>query len=470
MITNQNKDDKNNEIIVIENPEIIGENYFGKIALVHPNYVFINSVKRGYETIATNGDVFCPIPEGSNFEIGQVVQFLEMNPDRDKPGRFRTEKITLVQNSIDLSTEEGRMNAIVKFSNLKSPYHQNKKIITEEDKNKAVKNKPLLEFVQQIGYLLNNSGGYNPEDVVRLTEDFVSKTFSMLAPLNVKCSILGDVDKDAEQQKINETIDLYNTSGLTGQSDSLKKEYNQFKRVRDAFTLMHQNNLLNYASIIETKYLPELTMAFPVFFISGKKGINDSTMNDDPKPDDAITFLCDCVGSQEYAYLDQLYNRRTRPLSGFTGKDIMPPNLVKILNEAKQLFDYVVIMTPYHDVASKEWSDPNWLRNIDPIMVGFLKGLPHMFILGRWSGTGVFPLLFDCIADTVNHLKINKHLLGNFKTNSWWYKGKSEGTVLSSSKDNGLNKYVDKLLLAYDNGLVFQFLRGELHNDADYSF
>ncbi|MFA6324707.1 MAG: hypothetical protein WCX46_00550 [Candidatus Paceibacterota bacterium] len=470
MITNEKKDD--NKIIIIENPEVInGENYFGKIALVHPNYVFINSIKRGYETIATNGDVFCPILEGLNFEVGQTVQFSELNPDRDKAGRFRTEKIFLVQNSIDLSTEEGRISAVVKFSKLKSPYHQNRKIISEEDKNKAAKNKPLLDFVQQIGYLLNNNSGYNPEDVVRLTEDFVARTFSMLTPLGVTCSIVGDIDKDTEQQMIQENIALYNESGLGGQAESLQKEYEQFKKVRDVFNLMHENNLLSYSSVIDVKHLPELTTAFPVLFINGKEGLHDLSAESDPSPDHAIKFLADCVGSQEYSWFYQLYNRRTRPLSRFSGKDIIPPSLVKIMNKAKATFDYVAIMTPYHDVASKEWSDPNWLRNIDPLMVGFLKGLPYMFILGRWSGTGVFPLLLDCIADTMNHLKINKHLLKNFKNDSYWYRGKKNGgTILSNSDDNGLENYANKLLLAYDNGFVFEFLRGDLHNNPDYSF
>ena len=150
----------------------------------------------------------------------------------------------------------------------------------------------------------------------------------------------------------------------------------------------------------------------------------------------------------------------------------MPPNLVRIMRQAKELFDYVVIMTPYHDTASKEWSDPNWLRNIDPIMVGFLKGLPHMFVLGRWSGTGVFPMLLDCIADTSNHLRLNKHLLRNFKSNTYWYKGKRESSMLSQNDqgDNGLTKFADKILLAYDNGLLFPFLRGELKDIPEYKF
>jgi hypothetical protein len=276
---------------------------------------------------------------------------------------------------------------------------------------------------------------------------------------------------------IEETIGLYNENGLEGQVESLQKEYDQFKKVREAFTLMHNNNLLNHSSVIEVKYLPELTYAFPVCFVSTKEGFQDNSDNDDPEPDEVVKFFADSVGSREYAWFYQIYNRRTRPLSKFQGKDIMPPNLVKIMKQAKDLFDCVVIMTPYHDLASREWSDPNWLRNIDPVMVGFLKGLPYMFILGRWSGTGIFPMLLDCIADTSNHLKLNKHLLENFKRNSFWYRGFGGPDSIPNSylskdgrESNGLESYVDRLLFAYDKGLLFPFLHGELASDPEYKF
>jgi hypothetical protein len=130
-------------------------------------------------------------------------------------------------------------------------------------------------------------------------------------------------------------------------------------------------------------------------------------------------------------------------------------------------------MTPYHDVASREWSDPNWLRNIDPVMVGFIKGLPYMFVLGRWSGTGIFPLLLDCIADTASHLKLNKHLLKNFLFNSYWYKGMAgeyENILSENNNDNGLEKFADRLLLSYEKGLLFPFLRGEMKDDPEFKF
>jgi len=85
-----------------------------------------------------------------------------------------------------------------------------------------------------------------------------------------------------------------------------------------------------------------------------------------------------------------------------------------------------------------------------------------MFVLGRWSGTGVFPLLLDCIADTANFIQLNKHLLRNFKANTYWYKGDSSGgNCLSDAAPHKLEEFANNLLAAYDSGHLFEFLRGE---------
>lgn len=446
--------------IIIENPEIIStDSYHGTIVSLHQGYVFLNNVKRAYESISTNGDVFAPVPEQNDYQVGQTVQFNELNPDKERPGRFRTETIS----PLAIGKQGERVIAISQLAKTESPYHALKKAIDENDAKKAGENKPLFDFIQQIGYLLNQDQGYNPEHINRLAEDYVAKTFAMLGPLGVKCSIQDDVDKEAEAAMILETITMYQESGLQGQAESLDKEYKQFLAVRAGFSLMWRNNLLSYCSVMDMRHLPEITFAFPVWFVHGKSPLYDHTNEEDPQIDDAIKYFANCVGTKEYAWFYQIFNRRTRPLSHFRGKDIMPPALVKIMNEAKSTFDYVAILTPYHDIASREWSDPNWLRNIDPIMIGFIKGLPQMFVLGRWSGTGIFPLLLDCIADTANFIRLNKHLLKNFKNSTYWYKGNSlnNDCLSDDNNSNGLEEYADKLLAAYDAGCLFEFLRGE---------
>lgn len=451
-----------NETIIIENAEIITEQWYtGEISAIHDGYVFINNIKRGYETIPTNGNVFCPVPKNSKFQLNQLVQFEELNNDRERPDCFRTEKIISIT---DLEISK-KVEQITQLSRSESPYHRLKKAISENDIKKAGKNKPLFEFIQGIAYLFGNGDEITTERIVEFAEKFVADTFAMLSPLNVKCSIQGGIDEDAELKMINDNINLYNESDLQGQAQSLCDEYNQFLKIRRVFNLMFQNNLLTFQSVIPAKYLPELTMAFPVWFVFDKENPIQDQKDDDPDIAKSTKFFCDCVGSIEYSWFFQIYNRRTRPLSTFKGKDIMPPALVKVMNEAKQIFDYIAIMTPYHDIASREWSDPNWLRSIDPLMVGFIKDLPsQVFVLGRWSMTGIFPLLLDSIADTAIHIKMNKHLLSNFRANTWWYRGQRDGIILTQKgkeNNNVLLPFANELLGAYDRGLLFEFLRGE---------
>jgi len=140
----------------------------------------------------------------------------------------------------------------------------------------------------------------------------------------------------------------------------------------------------------------------------------------------------------------------------------MPPSILKILTDAREKFDYLVIATPYHDVASREWADAKWLRNLDPFLFGFLKDQPEfMCLLGRWSQTGLFPLMGEMIADTMNHIRINKERLKNF-SNSYWYHGDAGSCLSSNLSVHPLIKFADELLLAYERNLLFPFLRGEV--------
>jgi len=462
----------NQEIVVIE-PEVITM-YSGEIAAIHDGYVFINNVRRGYETIATNGDVFCPVPKYFIYQIGDIVEFENLSEDQQRVAKFRTENILKVNEG---ASSKKICNALA-LSKSDNPYHLLKKVISDGDLKKALKNKPLAELVGQIAWMLDANRGYKPEDVVKMANDYIKRTFITLSAHEVNYQLDNQVDEEKEASMIDKAREDYAENGLSGQSTSLKNEYAQFVRVRKAFNLMHEHHLLHPTSIIDTKHLPELTYAFPVWYVYSKIRFNNQVNERNPQYDHVIENFSNLVGSQEFAWLYQMYNRRTRPMDLFAGKDIMPPALVKTLKEAKQIFDFIVIMTPYHDVASAEWSRTDWPRNIDPIMVGFLNGLPQMFVLGRWSGTGVFPLLLDCVADTSLHLRVNKDLLYRVPNGSSWYKGIDayglESNIIQqiggeSSKTN-LERFADRLLLAYDEGCLFEFLRGELRHDPRFSF
>jgi hypothetical protein len=201
MNTTRNEDGSKPVVtIIIENPEVLdGSLYTGEIVSVHTGYVFIHNVKRGYETIGTNGDVFCPVPLDAKFENGQLIQFSELNPDKERVGKFRAETISKMNSDIIENTPEGRMVAINQLSKSEHPYHHFKKMINDDDLSKAGENKPMVEFVQQIAWLLNRDGSYSPEYITQLAEEFVAKTFSMLTPLGFKCSINGSIDLEAEK-------------------------------------------------------------------------------------------------------------------------------------------------------------------------------------------------------------------------------------------------------------------------------
>jgi len=87
-----------------------------------------------------------------------------------------------------------------------------------------------------------------------------------------------------------------------------------------------------------------------------------------------------------------------------------------------------------------------------------------MFVLGRWSGTGLFPLFCDMVADTMDHIETNRDSLKGF-TNPYWYKGGSfggKGPNWPGSIDSGyVYGFSEKLTKAYEEGWLFNFLRGE---------
>ena len=103
-------------------------------------------------------------------------------------------------------------------------------------------------------------------------------------------------------------------------------------------------------------------------------------------------------------------------------------------------------------------------------MFGFVKDLPFMFLLGRWSGTGLFPLLCDMIADTIDHLRLNHKKLKNFPSGAFWYKGldsyqEEDGILLGGSNNHGGNNvlvpFALEVIKAFEEGRLFEFLRGE---------
>jgi hypothetical protein len=200
-----------------------------------------------------------------------------------------------------------------------------------------------------------------------------------------------------------------------------------------------------------------------------------STEND-PDIHSTTRYFCDLFPSQNWSNLFQLFNRRARNLSHYKG-DVIPPNVSRRIREAVQLFDYVVIMTPYHDVAGQDWQDAAWIRSIDPYVVGFKKGVPFFFILARFSDSGTFPIFTEMVADTVKYLRNNIHKLQGFNvaTNPYWHNAKVPGSpnppgrsydgLIAADKPARLGHYlisvVHQALKAFDAGQLSNWMHGK---------
>ena len=146
--------------------------------------------------------------------------------------------------------------------------------------------------------------------------------------------------------------------------------------------------------------------------------------------------------------------------------------IAKRMAKAVTLFDHVVIATPYHDEAGLDWNNPEWRRAIDPYVLGFKKGLPCFFVIGRFSDTGTFPLFNELLADTIEFLRTNQQKLKAFNDiyQPFWH---HEPTANEPADDDAMYGYetekmfgdylmdhIDRLLGEFERGTLFDWLRG----------
>ena len=117
-----------NEIIadfeILESEVLGGDKYTGVVVSQHEGYSYLNTIKRGYETIATNGDVFTPI----EFGVGTVVEFDELNTDPRRPGKFRCETAAIAAKAV-ATVEDAPKEVILREIAKPTIYHQGAKII-----------------------------------------------------------------------------------------------------------------------------------------------------------------------------------------------------------------------------------------------------------------------------------------------------------------------------------------------------
>lgn len=283
-------------------------------------------------------------------------------------------------------------------------------------------------------------------------------------------------------------------------------ESTERKRIKDdtqqCIGFMMKHGLLRPSTVIPMEKLPDLFMACPVWYnattgypvrqIEGEVSDEEEEAQSrsrslweasDPQTHSSTMWFCDRFESTAWCDVFQMFNRRFRTLKRYRG-DMIPPNVMRTIRAAREVFDWVVIMTPYHDVAGRDWEDLEWIRSIDPYVVGFKRGIESMFVLARFSDTGVFPLHSELVGDTIQFLRQNRSKLAGFDTGRSWfwysnaahYNGKRQyvhgktcvwrfrtkmGSQPSVKLGAHLMTVVDDLLLAFEAGKLFDWLRGD---------
>lgn len=317
-----------------------------------------------------------------------------------------------------------------------------------------------------------------PSNVAELLQAFLKFLFPSMEQFGSHFNL--DVDEEELNIQMVEARTLHEEAGMTDQLALLEEELKRFLSFRKVLTLMVQENLVRRDTIIPIEYLPDFFTAVPVwYFATGDEGVGASSKaqeGNDPEVHESTKYFCELFPNQNWADMFQVYNRRFRTLRMYKG-DLIPTAVMRRIREAREHFDYVVVMTPYHDVAGKDWQDTAWVRSIDPYVVGFKKGIPHFFILARFSDSGTFPLFAELVGDTVQFLQEKKAGLTGFNaaTNPYWHVAKSiHGSCCfngvpekhASQLGDHLKVVVKNALKAFDQGKLFEWLRGEV-TDAE---
>jgi len=337
--------------------------------------------------------------------------------------------------------------------------HAGMKLVPEETVSQVVANAPMPRIPRV------NDIPRDEETKQELAQWFLAMLFPNLASFGADYRILNHTDAELDTEA-EETAENYRLMGLEQQIEVMRSEVKRFKETRGALALMLGDNLVRRDTIIPIRYLPDLFMAVPVWYFwvnpETQKGAARDWENPDPRPHAAVRHFCELFPSQRWCDTFQLFNRRVRTLKQYKG-EVIPPQVARRMRRAVELFDYVVIATPYHDQAGKDWESIKWLRAIDPYILGFKKSIQFFFVLARFSDAGTFPLFNELVADTVEFLRARKKNLNSFNRISvpFWCHADSQKSCGNNSFGNYLKSHVDQLLAAFEAGNLFDWLRQE---------
>ncbi|HLD81975.1 MAG TPA: hypothetical protein VJA22_02090 [Patescibacteria group bacterium] len=457
----------------------------GKLTTVEEKYGFIklDGVTKEDGTphgLPTPLDIFIHQDDCANaLETGTQLIF-NVIPDRKREGGYRAMSATeLVEPdlipdddvaipgfelALVLPTPPPRMDIAV-IKPIRHPIlHAKMKDVPTETVAKVLANQPMPEIPKETRIPQNR------EQVLELLRYYLSILFPTINAFGTDFSVVDPNDTTLDAQ-VNETVKNYETMGLVAQIPRIQAEVERFKRMRSVLNFLYRENLVRSDTIIPIKYLPDMFTAVPVWYYwesrDEQHNIDETWQIADPQVHPTVRHFCSLFDNQNWADFFQMFNRRVRPLSMYDG-DIIPPHLSRRMMEATQLFDFVVIATPYHDAAGRDWEDMNWLRSIDPYVLGFQKEVNFFYVIGRYSDTGTFPLYNELVADTIEFLRANKeNLMGFNKINCpyWHTAGKYPWSRQQSRHGlrfgDQLMRFLDDILYAFEQGKLFDWLRGE---------
>jgi hypothetical protein len=388
------------------------------------------------------------------------------------------------------------------------PAHVKMKEIPPEAVAAANRNKPLEGAPRNEQPVVAASD--DPTVIVRGLSAYLEHEFPAMHNLGLNFNVVG-YDATTEKALVDDAIAACQEMGMEAQGKATVDEYGRFKATRDMLAQMAENKmfsagssftpsllkgtllylksiqsperkqriaqglrgmyeymaergLMPTATFLPLHYLPEMFAAAPVTFVA----FEDQDMRlaqqalQEARIPTITSRLCNLFpNNSRWACLVQLFNHSPRPLQTFRG-DVIPPSIVRLITRAKAVFDNVLILTPYLDIAGDSWRGNEWQRAIDPFVVGISAGSPVFCVLGRFSNSPDFPLLSEMIADTMAFVAANKqHLKSMNARNITWYRPEgTKGIPWGEELGHFLFELLSDMEGAYAEGRLFDWMRG----------
>ncbi|MFZ2153687.1 MAG: hypothetical protein WAV16_00455 [Candidatus Moraniibacteriota bacterium] len=458
----------------------LGVKYYGSVASVPGNdgFAFIGiqtvTTEEGGPPIElhTKEDIFLHQDDCANQLVAGMCVIFSVAEDRHRgKGFYRAFGATEVIDAEIIPSEGGPFTGFHAMTEVKNNalvsvppranYHIAAKEVSPEAVSKVLENEPMQGVPRDTGEL--------PEEAkIQLLAVMLSTFFPTLTQFSANFNILDMSNEELDREVADNETNL-EALGMTQQIEEIRKEVENFKGMKATLKLILDDGLVRPDTIIPIKYLPDLFMAVPVWYFWVKPealdGVTSVWASKDPHPQAEIKYFCDLFPNQNWSHTYQMFNRRMRSLKMYKG-DKVPPFVSRRLCKAVEAFDYIVIATPYHEEAGKDWQDIAWLQLIDPYVLGFKKGIPYFFILARFSDTGTFPLYFEMVADTIEFLEKNKGKLNGFDQvdDPYWHRSDKPTGYLGHQRNLGklLIRHTDELIGAFEKGDLFDWLRGEV--------